>query len=523
MKKTIFLLFLAVCSVVIGQNNLTVAGTASLTIADEGGVYVSGDFINSGTTSMSSKTDAYGALIVKGDIPTGNNIVYNRYVNTVGSEEWDLVGAPLKNVSISSFINNNTGAIASASNGGDIHYALGTYDHINDQWTNYTSATVGSAGNFVMGVGYQMASANGNTLAFQGAVALADQTQSIINERGDPVISPRGRWNLISNPYPSYLKCNINADVSNNFLSVNSGVIDPSFLSIYGWKADGSGYEIYNQASDAVYMAPGQGFWVAAESDVAANVIFTEDMQTLSGGDDFVLGRLANNSSEFYLKLYEAENLKAKTKFYFNNGLNLGLDSGYDAGAFNQSMALLSRLPEDDQGIGMSINAMSLEVFDTSTTIPLIINQLAGVPFKISLEDSSIPAEVPVYFYDSQTQIYTDLRAEDFRLTPANDLSGVGRFYLNITNTALGNDSAVDLYINIYKPLQQSEIVIEGLTTVSDAMVRLYNIVGQEVLVKNLKSNRGVQTLNTKGLSTGIYVVKLQAGHKLVTKKIIIN
>jgi hypothetical protein len=94
---------------------------------------------------------------------------------------------------------------------------------------------------------------------------------------------------------------------------------------------------------------------------------------------------------------------------------------------------------------------------------------------------------------------------------------------LNITNTALGNDSAVDLYINIYKPLQQSEIVIEGLTTVSDAMVRLYNIVGQEVLVKNLKSNRGVQTLNTKGLSTGIYVVKLQAGHKLVTKKIIIN
>ena len=53
MKKTIFLLFLTVCSVVIGQNNLTVASTASLTIADEGGVYVSGDFINSGTTSMS--------------------------------------------------------------------------------------------------------------------------------------------------------------------------------------------------------------------------------------------------------------------------------------------------------------------------------------------------------------------------------------------------------------------------------------------------------------------------------------
>ena len=75
-------------------------------------------------------------------------------------------------------------------------------------------------------------------------------------------------------------------------------------------------------------------------------------MQTITGGDDFVGGRMANTSSSFHLKLYEDQDFIADTKFYFDSNLSLGLDPGYDAGAFDQSMALMSRLVEDDQGVG---------------------------------------------------------------------------------------------------------------------------------------------------------------------------
>ena len=36
------------------------------------------------------------------------------------------------------------------------------------------------------------------------------------------------------------------------------------------------------------------------------------------------------------------------TRFYFSDEMSLGLDPGYDAGHFNQSASLMSRLPQAD-------------------------------------------------------------------------------------------------------------------------------------------------------------------------------
>lgn len=437
MKKIIFLLSLMTISLSNAQD-LTVASGALLTIANEGGLYVTGDFENSGTTNFTSKSDAFGALIIKGNITAGNDFTYNRYVNIVGSGEWDLIGSPLKNVSINSFVTDNNGAIATAFDGTDTHYALGTYDHVNDVWTNYTSATVASAGNFNHGMGYQMATLSGATLAFNGSISLTDETQSIINERGDPVTSPRGRWNLIGNPFPSYLNVNISADAANNFLSLNSGVIDDSYLAIYKKNANGSSYDIYNNTSSDAYINPGEGFWVAASRNVPANIIFPEGMQTFNYGDGSEIVDPTDTSSEFYLKLYEGQDyLKADSKFYFDQGLSYELDPGYDAGAFNQSTELMSCLLSDDQGVGMSINALSSDLFDTTNGIPLIINRPANIPFRLSLEDSTIDSNVDVYLYDKQQGIYIDLKFQDFTLIPASNLSGKGRFYVVFTPTSL--------------------------------------------------------------------------------------
>jgi len=493
-------------------NNLTIDSGGSLTIAKNSDLTISGDFTNNGAVTLNSDADEFASIIVQGS--SSGDIVYNRYVNTVGSGEWDLIGAPTDGLSISSFVTTNSTPLATS---GSI-YAVGEYDNSDNSWTNYTSSTVGAAGNFDIGRGYQMATSSGATVVFTGTVATTDQTQSIINNAGNG----GRRWNLVANPYPSYLNANTNAHASNNFLSVNSGVIDSNYSAIYGYNADGSGYTIYNNTTAATYIAPGQAFFVAAASSSATNLSFTEAMQTTTGGDDFIAGRLANTSSELYLKLYEGQNLVGDTKFYFDNNLSLGLDPGYDAGAYNQSSALASRLAEDDQGVNMGINAMGIDSFE-QTTIPIVVNKEAGTSFRISLEDLTIPENVEVVLEDTETQTFTDLRAGDFTLNPQNDLSGMGRFYLRLGNTSLGGSDLEESYISIYNPMDKDYITIEGLANIQKANVRLYNIIGQEILSKTLQTGQSTQNISTAGLTTGIYVIKLQVDSTLISKKIVIN
>ena len=495
-------------------NNLTIDSGGSLTIAANSDLTLSGDFTNNGTMTLNSESDEFSSIIVGGS-STGD-IVYNRYVNAVGLGEWDLIGSPVDGLSINDFVTTNLSVLANS----DAAYAVGYHDNSDDSWTNYTISTVGGAGNFDIARGYQMATSSGATMAFTGSIATTDQTQSIINNNGN---GNGGRcWNLVANPYPSYLNANTNAHASNNFLSVNASFINSNFLSIYGWDADGSGYTIYNNTSSATYIAPGQAFFVAAASSSAANLSFTEAMQTTTGGDDFINLDPGNTSSEFYLKFKKAGAQEADTKFYFDYGLNPSLDPGYDAGAYNQTMALSSRLAEEDQGINMGINAMNIDSFE-QTAIALVVNTEAGTTFRISMEDSTIPESVDVFLVDTQTQISTNLRDQDFILTPQSDLSGMGRFYLKMGSNSLGGNDIEESYISIYKPSDRDCIVMEGLSNVQSGHVTLYNIMGQEVLDQILTPNQSSQNILTSGIQSGIYIIKLNADNLILTKKLIIK
>jgi hypothetical protein len=504
--------------------NITINSGSSLTVNKNGSLTVSGNLTNNGTVTLNSDANEFSSIIVEGT-SSGNNITYNRYVNTVGSGEWDLIGSPVGGLSINSFITANGSSLA--SNG--TQYAIGRHFNDTDSWKNYASDgdgtnTLAIAGDFNLGEGYQMASASGETLAFTGTVATSTQTQSVINNNGNG--SGGRRWNLVANPFPSYLNLNTQAHATNNFLKVNidSEVIDSNFGYLYGWDADGSGYTIYNNnAGDGLtdYIAPGQGFFVAAAS--SGSISLTPVMRTTSGGDDFISGRLAQTTwSRFYLRLYQDESFTSETQFYFDEGLSLGLDPGHDAGApFEDN--LMSRLPENDQGIGMAINAMGLSALNEETVIPLVLNRDAGVEFSISFEDSTIPEDVGVYLEDTLLETLTDLRSEDFTLTPESDLSDMGRFYLRIGNTSLGGNDLDESYISIYKAASDDFVTIEGLSNVEKANVQLFNIIGQEVLNTTLNSNQSTQRVSTSGLTTGVYVIRLQADSSVIAKKIIIN
>ena len=521
--KKITLIFLLICGFTYSQN-LTIESGASLTIEKTGTATVGGNFSNSGTVTMNSDADEFSAIKVSGT--TSGNVTYNRFVNVASSNEWDLIGSPVDGLSISSFVSTNTSGTATLATNGSA-YAVGYYDNSTDTWTNYTTGTVGGAGNFDIGKGYQMGTVSGGTqiLAFTGTISSSDETQSIINN--DAANSGNGRrWNLVANPYPTYINANDDADNTNNFLTTNVSKIDSNFLAVYGWDADGSGYTArghdYN-SNAAVYFAPGQAFMIASDDTSGENISFAEAMQTVSptSTDDFISGDNMQDT-EIFLRLYNYDVLIEDTHIKFQDNMTLGLDPGYDLGDFFQEAAITTRLVENDEGFNFAHQQLPVSAMENAV-IPLVINQSAGQEFRINLFTATIP-DPNVYFEDVEEGTFTNLYEGDFVYTPTSDLSGVGRFFIHMTADTMSNEEVSTSMLNAYKEIDASFITIEGLATqTNETNVSLYNILGRKVLSTTLNNNMGTQTISTVGLSAGIYVIELESGTDRLTKKLIIQ
>ena len=521
MKKILFT-FLLCFSVTLYAQNVTVSSGKTLTIEKSGSITIGGNFSNSGTVTLNSDSNEFAVIKVSGS--SSGNITYNRYINAIGTNEWDLIGSPVDGQSISGFATTNAAPLATGGGSGSDQYAIGYYDNSQDEWTNYTTGTIGAAGNFDIGKGYAMGTDSGATVAFTGSIATTDQTQAIINN--DAANSGSGRrWDLVANPFPSYLNANDDAHGSNNFLTVNTSKLDDTYEAVYGYDADGSGYTIYNHtysSNTAVYIAPGQAFMVASDDTDSDTVSFTEDMQTTSGADDFISGDDMNDVYEVLLRLYHGDEEIEETRLYFEDGLSLGLNPGYDAGAFDENAALMTRLVEEDEGHGLAINAMSTDSMD-DVVIPLVINQTSGQEFRVNLHTSSI-GEVNIYLEDTELQTLTLLNEGDFVMTPTSDLSDAGRFYIHLTADTLSNEEVNTSLLNAYKKVDSNYITIEGLSTQSTStQVSLFNILGTKVMDAALDNTSNTQMISTNGLSTGIYVIKLESGQNKLTKKLIIK
>ncbi len=521
--KKITIIFLLICGFTYSQS-LTVQNGASLTIEKTGTATVGGNFSNSGTVTMNSDGDEFSAIKVSGS--TSGNVTYNRFVNIADTDEWDLIGSPVDGLSISSFVSTNTTGTATLATNGSA-YAVGYYDNSTDTWTNYTTTTVGGASNFDIGKGYQMGTVSGGTqiLAFTGTISSSDETQSVINNNAANSGSGR-RWNLVANPYPSYINANDDADNTNNFLTSNASEIDTNFFAVYGWDADGSGYTArghdYNSNS-AVYFAPGQAFFIASDDTSGENITFTEAMQTVSpaSNDDFISGDPIE-PTEIFLRLYNYDELIEDAHIKFQENMTLGLDPGYDLGDYFQGSAISSRLVENDEGINFAHQQLPVSVMENAV-IPLIINQSAGQEFRVNLHTATIP-DPNVYLEDVEEGTFTNLYEEDFVYTPTSDLEGVGRFFIHMSADTMSNEEVSTSMLNAYKEVNANYITIEGLATQSNNInVSLYNILGRKVLDTTLNNNMNTQTISTLGMAAGIYVIELESGADRLTKKLIIQ
>ena len=501
-------------------NNMEVANNANLSIPETSSLKVIGNLTGNNNIVLESISNNYSSLIVNGTV-TGD-VKYNRHVNAfTGTGGNDLISAPVVGQEFGDFTTENPNIFENPAT--PTQKLFGPFNKDDDWYEIYdTSDALDIAITLDSGIGYRAArdasedGTSGQAFTFTGTVNTGPVTIAILNQGTN-----YPEWNLIGNPYPSYIKL---AD----FLAANNlNVFDTTSAGVYGYDGDASdGWVIWNSAYSeshpGLLIAPGQGFFVASQSG-GATVSFTTGMRSIGSSDDFIANK---NSSISHLKLeVNSSSENYATDFYFTDNASLGLDPGYDASVFGDvapSFAIYSQLVNDNQGIDMAIQSVSNTDLSNNVIIPLGINANQGQQLTVSIVDTTLPENTNVYLEDNVENTFTLLNTDDYIFTPDTNLSDVGRFFLRFETETL---SAIENELNelvIYNTISPKVLHIKGQLT-DAATLYLYDIHGRTVITKQLKSNTNSQQIDISNISTGVYIAMIDSNNTSKVKKLIIQ
>ncbi len=494
----------------------------SFTVRPGGGVTIpSGASVTTATSFLLESTSTnYSSLILDGTIG-GGQIDYDRHVNinagagsTTGAN--DLISAPLTGQPFDQFAAANPNIYANPSDPTQVLF--GPFSKTLGTFQIYTTAETAP---LAASVGYRAASEDNSVFTFTGTAENGNISNDIQNSGPN-----NEEWNLIGNPYPSYMSALdfLTADAGGG--EINITLFDPPTAAVWGYDGSFESWTIYNLATvtGSTLIAPGQGFFVSADVTKTAghDVQFTPDMRRTGTGDDFIPGR---NAELVYLKLNLSSGTDtARTDFYFNPNASTGFDHGYDAahwGDTTPDFALYSRLIQEDAGDEIVLQALNSTDLN-NVSIPLGVKASQGQQVTFSIAESTLPESVSVYLDDTLTNTTTLLNNGDYVITLNSDQDGIGRFFLRYEEDALSTvENNLD-NIKILSLKDTDELVVNG-QLFENTTLDLYDIQGRKVLTAKLDDALIQNRINVANLNAGVYVVIVQNNSQEVTKKVIIE
>ena len=488
-------------------NNIEVSENATITVLKNGSLTVDGNLISNGNVTLESDSNEYSSLIVEGYVV--GDVVYKRHANASSGGK-DLIAAPVLGQQFNDFQTANSNIV---SNGDGTLYLFGPFEKPTNAYVTYANTETAK---LTASKGYRTASTDNDTFTFTGLVTTKDVSAPVfISGPTTP------EWNLIGNPYPSYISLK-------EFLSLNNSKFNTERAGVYGYDGDASnGWTIWNQAyvdaNPDAKIAPGQGFLVGTNTD-GINFEFTPSMRVLGNTDDFIAGRqLVTSISHLQVMLSNTSNFY-KTDFYITDNATLGQDPNYDSEIFgtSPSFALYSHLVEDNSGKAIGVQSIGNTRL-SDVVIPLGVNIESGEQVTFSISETTLSGDVNVYLEDRISNTFTALNNLDYTFTSDVELNGTGRFYLrfaeestlDINNNELSN-------IKIYNANASKTIVVKGELS-TNSRLSIYDVQGRLIKVEMLETNLRSQSINASYLSTGIYVVKLNNDLQEKVQKIIIK
>jgi hypothetical protein len=507
MFKSLSIIFFLLSMLNIYSQNVTIDSGAKMIVGEGVKVTIEGDLVLNSTESLKITNSSF---VVKGTSSGSGKMTYTK---TIPSKEWQFISSPVINQSVADFV-----ASVDLVNGQGNHsdnQGLAYYDNSIPNWIVYntvenssyfTSNTV-----FKPGQGWviQLEGSGDIDISFTGSFPGSNSVMTDFQN------SNESKYNFIGNPYPSYIAGNTSTD-TDNFLEDNKDSLTEKTLWIWN---DGDGkYDVTNNASNAYYLAPAQGFFIKSQE----NLSFDKNLQSHKST---VSGQQKNSSSRPEIKLMITDGSSHKdTDIFYIEGTTTGFDNGYDSTIFyngGKYFDIYTHLVSDSQGDDYGIQSLPNSDYETMV-VPVGFNATSNTEIIISAAIANFPAGISVYLEDKDNTSFTLLEdATSYTTTLSEDINGIGRFYLHTTSSVLSTDKvALNNHLSIYTSSKEN-IRISGVYS-GVAKLRMYNILGKQVLNTSFEGNGLNDIALPNNISSGVYIVHLATESKIVTKKILI-
>jgi hypothetical protein len=465
-----------------------------------------------GNLTIQSSGSGTGSLIVTGTA-TGS-VDCQRYMT---NGKWHLISPTASGQTVAAFLTANTNISTSGTSRG-----MMDYNTLGNNWNSYYQ-TSGAPGTMTAGKGYATRITTDGAITYTGTLTTGTKTVALTT-------TGQG-WNCVGNPYASAISMNTTANATNNFITVNSSNLDPSYACIYVWDEDAtytgqscykvicnSGYSTSKTILAQNYVAPGQGFFVKANSS-ATNISFTSAMQSSQPGTVFRVPVSTDSWPGITLTATNAST-SSSAAIAFNTNMTCGLDPTYDAGLLRgtDGLSLYTRLLEDN-GVDFAIQCLPEDY--NNLTITVGIDSKTGGELTFSAETTGLPQACKLILEDKAKGTFTSLAdGKSYTTTVVEGAAGVGRFYLHAgsdVSTEVAEISQESGSLKAY--MGNGTIVIEGEVS-GRAIATLYNLQGQILRVNTLQKGL-LNVLPDDGLPQGAYFITIQQYGQKVTCKLI--
>lgn len=356
-----------------------------------------------------------GSFILHGT-SSGNGLL--RYNRSVTANHWNLISTPFKEHTIFEYVNAENSIVSSGNNHAYAPYN-NAYTGIGDVWDYIQTSEIPSSfpssltsQNTLIPLKGYATSISGTTVKFTGTPQVNDVSIAITAGTTDS-------YNLIGNPYPSYLD-------ANSILNANTGVLEEQTL--WFWDSSTSSYKAYNLLH-SYQIPPTNGFFVKSASD-GGTFNITASMQKHEE-------ETVSTHPQIELSVSDGTNTK-KTNIYYSDDGTTGFENGYDsrifegykpnfpenltAEALNVYTALVSDSTEK-----LVIQTLPNSNHESMTT-PIGVKASSGTTLTFSA--ASFNFTIPVYIEDRQEGTFHLLDENNsYQVSLTNNLDGVGRFY----------------------------------------------------------------------------------------------
>jgi hypothetical protein len=461
-------------------------------------------FVTKNLTVEGALTLENGASLIVNGVSEGE-ITYNLKVNDT---KWHLVSSPVVGETYNNaWVENNLIDDSSSSNN---NLGIASYLNTTDLNGDWLYATKGSSGNFMNGQGYSVKKdeITKSDISFKGTL----KNENFIT-RIDQGFGNKNKWNLLGNPFPSYV-------LVSDLLALNTNNLTETHKAVYVWDtSENSGEGGYKPLMAEDYIHPGQGFFVSANNSNLDNFTISKSLQSHDISSLFY-----KSSTDSSIKLIISDGKKNRTTaINYSLGKTTKLDPAFDIGTFtgtSSTLSIYTHLVSNSQGVDFARQALPNDF--ENLIVPIGVNAEVGKEISFAAVSLNLPADVKVFLEDRETSVFSNLSENNsnYKVMLSKRLHGIGRFYLHTTRNSL-NLREVDLQnISIYKT-NKNTLRIAGLPN-ENSSFKLFTLLGKELIRFSFESN-GVKEVLLPKFAVGVHLVQIQTNNGMVQKKIFLD